>query len=399
MTLTLTIESFRNQAPVLPGETRFGQHGGIVGRAVDSDLVLPDPGKLVSRRHARIDCAGGAYRLTVLARNPIAVNGRRLDSGEQTELQQGDQLAIGEYRLAVQVDGWAGPIRPRGHVVAMYAADPLLSERAASDILELIGVGDAGEAWSDPLGLEHPRPGMAAGSAPDHAAPQSLPMDQAFPAPGMWIPDNYDPMDGLPRARPDAPPAAVSADDGAVLRALLRGLGLPDAAPGIAAEELAQMAGQLLRQAVSGAMALLAAPALRVHATRPLLGEQETWNNPLAFFGDADSALSQMLLAPAPGFIAPDSALASVFDAVRCHEAGLSAGLRAAAAGVLAHVGPARIEAEAGPAGMPMRRQQRLWKRSLALHASLSAASGADIEQLCSAPFCAAYDAAMWRAS
>jgi predicted RNA-binding Zn-ribbon protein involved in translation (DUF1610 family) len=66
-----------------------------LGRSLAADLRLDDP--TVSRRHALIFCDDtGARVLDDRSLNGVFVNGERV---ELTELEDGDELAVGRYRL------------------------------------------------------------------------------------------------------------------------------------------------------------------------------------------------------------------------------------------------------------------------------------------------------------
>ncbi len=71
-----------------------------IGRAAANDVVLPDVEKRVSGRHARIDRAGGSYRIVDLgSTNGTFLNDRRLEPNVDQELRDGDRISIGNYVL------------------------------------------------------------------------------------------------------------------------------------------------------------------------------------------------------------------------------------------------------------------------------------------------------------
>lgn len=68
-----------------------------VGRALQNDLVLDDPDKLVSRFHAEIRFEGGRYVIVDLnSQNGTWVDNQRMD---RVELRAGMPVTIGPYRL------------------------------------------------------------------------------------------------------------------------------------------------------------------------------------------------------------------------------------------------------------------------------------------------------------
>ena len=70
-----------------------------MGRAVTSDIVLPDPG--VATKHARIVAPdAGTYYLEPLAEElDTLLNGRPLTPGRRVLLADGDELTLGRVTL------------------------------------------------------------------------------------------------------------------------------------------------------------------------------------------------------------------------------------------------------------------------------------------------------------
>jgi FHA domain-containing protein len=103
---------------------RFDERGGTIGRSNTATLALPDAERLISRVQANITYADSHYWLEDVSRaNAVIVNGRPLGFGARTPLKHGDELRIGGYRLAVELDsagnrgailGARGNTAPRG---------------------------------------------------------------------------------------------------------------------------------------------------------------------------------------------------------------------------------------------------------------------------------------------
>ena len=103
MPITLNVQTYRAMPPAAPLSACFYADGGTIGRTPGNGLVLDDPGRYISRNHARIEFENGGYRLVDTGSNPSLVNGRPLGKGRQVALANGDQLAIGEYLLEVRI--------------------------------------------------------------------------------------------------------------------------------------------------------------------------------------------------------------------------------------------------------------------------------------------------------
>lgn len=438
MPFILRIHSYCDQPMPTPQSRRFDAAGGTIGRTADNDLVLEDPGKYISRKHARIECRGGDYYFVDQGSNPSLINDLPLGNGNEAKLRDGDHILIGDYLLEAVFEPDAGlasvsPASSASFVEPAYARPavaPVVVSRpvAAASVREpdflsdrsILYKGTLGElvGGADPLGLglgqvaqADPLAAGARGAQSDHVSPEN----QAFPLPAaevstpLAIPDDYDPLADLhpepvPRAAPVAAPApampaiAVRASDNDVLQALLRGLGLPALKTNLPPAETAEMVGAMLREAVRGAMGVLAARAttkreIRVDMT--MLAAQA--NNPLKFFGDPEGALKQMLTNELPGYMSAQKAIGVAFDDLKFHELAVIAGMRAALSGVLERFDPAGIENRMKAAGvmdsvLPANRKAKLWDRLVELYAEVAREADDDFQRLFGERFAEAYD-------
>jgi len=466
MNLILLVKRYRDQP--LPDDVtcRFTEAGGSIGRGPDNDLTLDDPGKYISRVHARIEWRGEQFYLTDTGSNPSLVNERPLGNGRERALEEGDRLVMGDYVLEVQLelpvladpqdDAMATRILPPLFVpppAALVAPLPPLEmplpayrepepvvlhdALAGARILEGGSLFEGLMPLADPLGLNlmgRVEPAFR-GTESDHVAPQmqafSLPLPQV-------IPDDYDPLVGMSPtqqqslAHPDPNvgaglPAMVvndnegfeeergafepfaskpaptlkqtaSASDDAVLHALLQGLGLPDLHTTRTPVELAQLVGEMLRAATGGTMDVLMARALtkrESHIDMTMIGAHS--NNPLKFFPDPHSALSQMLSADSQGYMRPVKAMSAAFDDLKAHELAVIAGMKAALGAVVQRFDPARVEQRRTTHGafdkwMPARRKARLWDRLVERYEDLVRDADEDLQRLFGELFSVAYE-------
>ena len=466
MNLILLVKSYRDQP--MPGEVicRFTEVGGSIGRGPDNDLTLDDPGKYISRVHARVELRGEQFYLTDTGSNPSLVNERPLGNGRERLLEAGDRLVIGDYALEVRLEQPAAPVHeddalatrilpplfvpPPPPVAAplppLEVPQPLLrdpevvvpvvlhDDLAGARILEGHSLFDGAMPLSDPLGLNPSLTPVFRGTESDHVAPQmqafNMPLWQAEP---QVIPDDYDPLLGLsteptavpvpnvgaglpamevndneflqkepvahePIAGKPAPTLTASTGDNAVLQALLLGLGLPDLHTSRTSTELAQLVGEMLRAATGGTMDVLMARALtkrESHIDMTMIGAYS--NNPLKFFPDADSALTQMLGGDSPAYMRPVKALTASFDDLKAHELAVIAGMRAALGAVVQRFDPARVEQRRTTHGaldkwMPARRKARLWDRLVERYEDLARDADEDLQRLFGELFSKAYE-------
>jgi type VI secretion system FHA domain protein len=489
MPIILSVYTYRNAAPAQALTRRFDRLGGAIGRAPGNDLVLDDPGKYISRLHARVEYRDDAFWLVDVGSNPSLVNDRPVGAGRSVQLEDGDRVTIGDYQLLASVESEATAFMPAAP--APLPPSPLQVEPAPAavaldlpvnpdDSLASAGILDVGgdplNPSFDPLGLNlfgSPAPAAAPsvpawrGAESDHVPPEQLPfappphIPQPAPAlnfapppvvaqpqpqavPAMAIPDDYDPLaDFLPprvqAAPPPAPapmpapaplppampaeeaeatafapatppvmpvpaaapapraPGATAADD-PVIQALLRGLGLSELNTKRSAEEIAELAGAMLREATAGTMGVLMGRAMTKRESRlDMTMISAAANNPLKFFPDADSALTQMINGTMPGYMQPARAFANAFDDLKAHELAIMAGMRAALAGVLERFDPAAIEARLQvPTVMDKvlaaNRKAKMWDRMVELYKQMAVEADSDFHRLFGEAFGQAYE-------
>jgi type VI secretion system protein ImpI len=105
MTLSLILEVPGPQGQGLAEARRkvFGHAGGRIGRASDCDWVLSSD--YVSRHHATVSFADGAFHITSVSENGIAINDAtvQLPRFESRALTTGDRLFIDEYEITVAI--------------------------------------------------------------------------------------------------------------------------------------------------------------------------------------------------------------------------------------------------------------------------------------------------------
>lgn len=107
MRLTLTITS--GPAPVAPDRRSLDAGQLSIGRAPENDWVLPDPDRLLSKRHCVVGLRGDSWLVADTSRNGTYLNTAEapIGQGGVARLQHGDRLRLGAYELLLQLDGTA----------------------------------------------------------------------------------------------------------------------------------------------------------------------------------------------------------------------------------------------------------------------------------------------------
>ena len=98
---------------IVPGQARPVSLIGrslTIGRGEDNDLVLPDPDKLISKRHCAIEDHDGNIIVVDFSTNGTFLNYGKVALGKvQTPLNNGDILSVGGYELLVEITAAKGP--------------------------------------------------------------------------------------------------------------------------------------------------------------------------------------------------------------------------------------------------------------------------------------------------
>lgn len=159
-----------------------GPEGISIGRGPDNGWVLPDPAKHLSKRHCEIAFDGKQFILTDTSTNGVFLNGSedRIGRNQAIDLQDGDQIALGNYHIDVLVEAddaaglpddtaYAGAPDPYLDPLADEDRGPKRSASARFDDDPLLGDstpfardGDLAGGVPDPF-----RDGFADGSADD----------------------------------------------------------------------------------------------------------------------------------------------------------------------------------------------------------------------------------------
>lgn len=404
--------------------------GMSIGRSPECELVLDDPLRLVSRRHAWlvpierdkavIHCVSASASLTV--------NGATLPSGSECQVEEGDRVCIGAFELEIGLQRPAEvallelarrvsprpppqpaePAEPAAAAPAAIAAPaaapasapaaaPAVAARRQAPASRLAQWFDLDTA-ADPLAPESPlsMPAAAARTAlPPRMAAASAPLPPP-PPPPVASPPPAPPVQAAAPARAKDP----APDHAALREAFLRGAGLDDGALPALDPPWAEHLGTLLRGMTDGTFDLLRSRAvtkqgIRAQSTQIVARE----NNPLKFAPDATECLRLLLQPqPRPGFLAPVDALHDVHRDLQVHQLALMAGMRAAVSELILQLGPEAIEQTAGPARGWMRwfpgaREADLWRRHRDHHAELVSHLDDALEAAFGREFLLAYEA------
>src|SRR5580658_9904707 len=76
-----------------------------VGRGPDVDWVLPDPDRLLSKRHFAVAYLGGAWQIADTSTNGTYLNseGDPIGRGATRSLRDGDRVRLGAYEIEIRL--------------------------------------------------------------------------------------------------------------------------------------------------------------------------------------------------------------------------------------------------------------------------------------------------------
>jgi type VI secretion system FHA domain protein len=421
-----------------------------IGRAPDNDWVLPDPGRVLSKRHCRIIANGEAWLIIDTSSNGTFLNGTTLEPDVPHALRDGDRVVFGTYEIeaclgeGAPLDGDEASVRdeslhgdaPRGDSLRderprdwwptneSLAEDRLTSDPFPSldgDVLDAARPSVGLPTDFDPLALAE-RVTESPYAVPDHVP--ELEANFRAPRPNLdLLPDDWNqppeprpapepaptpevPVQAAHASAPMPPPAmpppmpspAVDTGDAAGFAAFAAGAGMTGASAAEPGTTLA-MLGAAFRIVVSGLRRIMIARAsikgeFRIEQTMV----RATGNNPLKFSADDDDALAALLGTGRQGGMRPAQALGEAMRDMRRHELAVAAAMQQAVREVLGQLEPSRMMPDE-PLGMFDRltgsHERRAWRRYAARHAGIMRALGDDFDSVFGRSFGRAYEAAL----
>lgn len=423
-----------------------------VGRGADNDLVLPDPGKVISKHHVVIEDQNGNIVAIDLSTNGTFLNYGMVPLGRvPTPINDGDILTLGPYELMVEVTGdearpQVPPLLddPAPPAPGRHPADLLEGSDEHADFLDEL-LGDAPPAG--PASLRRPEPGDDGllpplgeddllGPAPAEPVAETASWHEHAASPGDsfrapaasdFIPEDWasdfmgpeaartgaEPPDPIaeagttaPPPRPRSPPAAAplpatdSAGEGAA-RAFLQALGAPDV-PDEELEEAMARLGHAMRTFIYGVREILmtrAAIKSEFRIQQTVIGR--SGNNPLKFSASPEQAVEALVRPRSASYLDPVRAIEQALGDIKGHEVAMMTGMEAALKGILRQLAPEAVEVQirtrGGLGDMLRNRKALYWEAYEHHYTRISDQAEKEFRELFSREFARAYQAQMER--
>jgi type VI secretion system protein ImpI len=401
MGLTLTIEneiSLPDGGPLSVSVS--GKRGLDIGRDQHLDWTLPDPSRSISAKHCEVRHRDGGYWLYDVSTNGTFLNGSDARLKAPHRLNNGDRLTIGQYIIAVALDGEENAPRAATPVAAPVsyqelwsgaedAAPPIDSKllRPAAenrpirpDFLQwAVDVPDTPPELSQLSRSASAAPIdddlWARGTARSTPAPEPAP---AMPTPrrpvwvstepsGPWAAPTPSRTTAEDHAQAASPVASVPAAPTDFVQRFAQGASLPVDALVRDPAQLAEELGALMRMVTENLRQLLTArlQAKRIARLSNQTSIEALDNNPLKFSPTGEDALRVMFGPKTTSYLDARRALAESFADLKEHQIRSYSAMQQAIAMMVADLDPQAIddatEADRGISGVIGSRKARLW--------------------------------------
>ncbi|WDE01174.1 type VI secretion system-associated FHA domain protein TagH [Thalassomonas actiniarum] len=414
MELEFEIVSYHRLSPEQVTKKRV-RDGITFGRSEKNDWHLPDPEKVVSGTHARIERQGQGFVIYDLSTNGLYINRavEALGKDKAYLLCDGDLLAFGDYEISVSLLEQAfessfekgtvsqaetpvpPPVTPVGSGIAVGSVfgetlatnehelpkSQLALPEVQTELDDHFSLPQAAipKEWElELLGKTAPAQEQEPGGG--HFSTAEQPIAAAEPVSTIMANDT-----GQVAAKAETATAVKAnnkknhtASSPAGLQAFVKGLGIsPQVLPQELSDELLYQMGQAMQLLLAGLMDSLRSRASLKHEFRvnqTTFQQQE--NNPLKFSASVDDVFENLFLRSSKSFLSSKRAISEAFDDIRKHDIALTAGTVGAIEGVLSQLDPEVIASrDFRPSPLdkivPGQKQLRYWKIYQSLHQDL----------------------------
>lgn len=313
----------------------FKTAGGVIGRGVDCDWIIPDSNRHLSNRHAIVSYRDGMFFMTDTSSNGVvsASTGARLPKGEPVRIEHGSAYLLGDFEISAELIGES--VSFEGEAGLRNSADGIIPDDAFLDLDPLNAFEQRERVYSE---IEEVlTPASKPQSAHQRADYACIDMES------LLVPEL---IADHAKAEPAPVPQMVERQSESFWERFGASLGvdLNDLSQD-QREALALNAARLLRQSIGGLQqSLRTRSELKNELRLAQTIVQGAQKNPLKFAADASEALEIFLLQSSkPGQLSAEQAISRSFRDLQAHQIALLAACRAAVRGTLEHFSPERL--------------------------------------------------------
>lgn len=353
-----------------------------LGRSESNDWHLPDPEKVVSGVHARIEKQHDGFYLYDVSTNGLFVNRavEALGNSRQHKLVDGDLLTFGDYEVKVTAVNSPQPLDPIATWSNQSSAAPLPSKVGGMTVSSVLNktatpphqavapLARASQHVSEPVPtVSH--------DLQDHFQLPNSPIPEAWEhefgaTPKQAVNRVTEPQHTEVKQPVNAPsqPETQIMDSGE-MKAFFDGLGVAkEQLPAAVSEALLFEMGQGMKLMLEGLISTLrqrSALKNQYRINQTTFQQQE--NNPLKFSASIDDVFQNLFLRRSSTFLSSKQAISAAFNDARKHDEAFIAGAAGAMQGMLAQLAPSYIEQQLSHLSLvesvlPGQKQMKFWK-------------------------------------
>lgn len=414
--MTLTLSMLRCPRGVAPETRRLSGGTVAIGRSPSSDWVLPDPDRVLSKRHCVVSFEQGAWQVTDTSANGTFLNHEtaRLAFDEPRPLRDGDRLLLGSYEIEATIAQPAPRPMPAVRSAAPSSEDRLTGDPFPPIEADFLGIALPASEAPVEFGRTTPDhvPAVSANFRPPKPSfdllPEDWDLDLPIPAPAVATPEPPPavapaPEPTPPRSEPERPPAPTVPDPdpsgNLAFAAFAAGAGITAAQ--VPKDPLAVLGslGAAFRAFVGGLRRVMIARAaikgeFRIDQTMI----QAIGNNPLKFSADDQDAMTALMGVGRRIDMSPERAVSEAMRDIRLHELAMATAMQQAVRDLIAGLAPERVADRAAALPfdfLPGRRAARQWEAYRSLHRATAQGLTDDFDNLFGTSFMRAYERAM----
>lgn len=418
MELIFKIVSFHRLSPEQKSEISV-TNTLTFGRSENNDWHLPDPEKVVSGLHARIEKLADGFYIYDLSTNGLYINRAVEALGQSSchKLSQGDLLTFGDYEVSVTLtNAPAQHTDPVSEPTDFY--EPALNHNHVQGIPANNIFGDSPVHSIKPQNMP-----LVSNDLNDHFdVPQAIPQEwnsaaKAVNSTSVPIPEIVEtpvavstskvPAAGPLSNRIKSPFAVEHSQQSQIppshnnisFDSFIKGLGLSQSiTPDHFSDELLYEMGQGMQQLLMGLVtSLRTRTALKNKFKINQTTFQQQENNPLKFSATMDDVFQNLFLRRSSSFLPANKAITEAFNDTQKHDIALSAGTLGAIKGVFDQLAPCEIEKKdlkdsVFDQVIPGQKQSRYWKIYQSLHKDMVEEINVQGSSVLSDDFVKAYD-------